>query len=249
MWSWWDLCTAPSTLGLVLSSASTIQAYFVLRFPILRWVSPLLFIGILRRIAAGIGTFNFLRAGLVVWECSDAGFRHSHSWGVRVILERCFPTTLSLLKILESALEKVVLGVQCLHGEDRAVHVVLRTVVDWKRGDVEEACKGMTWRNWWRILLGDFSVRACLWTDCIARHPRYGDVFSLYTLRRIIDTTIALQQILKNTSTMNEFQLCLEEFWKNECHEDEVCGRSPCCSLYHFHLVFRHNLHFFRIED
>ena len=38
--SWWGLCPAPSSLGLVLSSASTTQAYFVLRFPTLRWVSP-----------------------------------------------------------------------------------------------------------------------------------------------------------------------------------------------------------------
>ena len=60
------MCPAPSSLGLVLSSASTTQAYFVLRFPILRWVSPLLFIGILQGIAAGIGTSNFLRAALIV---------------------------------------------------------------------------------------------------------------------------------------------------------------------------------------
>ena len=46
MWSWWGLCPAPSGLGLVYSSAPTTQASFVLRFPILRWVSPLLFIGI-----------------------------------------------------------------------------------------------------------------------------------------------------------------------------------------------------------
>ena len=52
----------------MLSSASTTQAYFVLRFPILRWVSPLLFIGILQSIAAGIGTSNFLRFEFfVVW--------------------------------------------------------------------------------------------------------------------------------------------------------------------------------------
>ena len=41
MWSWRSLCPAPSSLDLVLSSTSTTQAYFVLRFPILRWVSPL----------------------------------------------------------------------------------------------------------------------------------------------------------------------------------------------------------------
>ena len=50
----------------MLSSASTTQAYFVLRFPILRWASPLLFIGVLQGIAAGIGTSNFLRAALIV---------------------------------------------------------------------------------------------------------------------------------------------------------------------------------------
>ena len=38
----------------------------VLRFPTLRWVSPLLFIGILQNIAAGIGTSNFLRAAFIV---------------------------------------------------------------------------------------------------------------------------------------------------------------------------------------
>ena len=66
MWSWWCLCPAPSSLGLVYSSASTTQACFVMRFPILRWVSPLLFIGILQGIAAGIGTDNFLRAAFIV---------------------------------------------------------------------------------------------------------------------------------------------------------------------------------------
>ena len=66
MRSWWCLCPAPSSLGLVYSSASTTQACFVLRFPILRWVSPLLFIGILQGIAAGIGTYNFLRAAFIV---------------------------------------------------------------------------------------------------------------------------------------------------------------------------------------
>ena len=39
---------------------------FFLRFQILRWVSPLLFICILQGIAAGIGTSNFLRAAFIV---------------------------------------------------------------------------------------------------------------------------------------------------------------------------------------
>ena len=50
----------------MLSSASSTQAYFILRFPILRWVSTLLFIGILQGIAAGVGTSNFLRAAVIV---------------------------------------------------------------------------------------------------------------------------------------------------------------------------------------
>ena len=60
------LCPAPSCLGLVHSSASTTPTYFVSLFPILRWVSPLLFIGILQDIAAGIGTSNSLRAASIV---------------------------------------------------------------------------------------------------------------------------------------------------------------------------------------
>ena len=61
----------------------------------------------------------------LVWECCCAGFRHSHSQGVRVILQRCFPTGLRLLKFLVGAHEEVVL---CLLGEGRAVQVVLRAV-------------------------------------------------------------------------------------------------------------------------
>ena len=64
IWSWWCVCTAPSSLGLVLPSSST--HIFVLYFPILRWVSPLLFNGMLQGIAAGIGSSNFFRAALIV---------------------------------------------------------------------------------------------------------------------------------------------------------------------------------------
>ena len=39
----------------------------------------------------------------------------------------------------------MVLGVQCRLGEDRAVQVVRRVVVDWKREGVVETSKGMTW--------------------------------------------------------------------------------------------------------
>ena len=62
-----------------------------------------------------------------VWECCCVGFRHSHCQGVKVILQR-FPTGLRLLKFLVGAHEKVVLGVQCLLGEGRAVQVLLRAV-------------------------------------------------------------------------------------------------------------------------
>ena len=51
---------------LLLALASTKQAYFVLRSQILRWCSPLLFIGILQGITAGIGTSNFLQAAFIV---------------------------------------------------------------------------------------------------------------------------------------------------------------------------------------
>ena len=50
----------------MLSSASTQQAHFVLRFPILRCFAPLLFVSILRGTAAGIGTSKFLRAALIL---------------------------------------------------------------------------------------------------------------------------------------------------------------------------------------
>ena len=66
IWSWWGLCPAPSSLVLVLSSASTTEVYPVLRFPILRWVSRLLFNGISQGNSADIGTSNFLRATFIV---------------------------------------------------------------------------------------------------------------------------------------------------------------------------------------
>ena len=56
-----------------------------------------------------------------------------------MILERWFQTGLCLL----GALGEVVLGVLCLHGEGCAVQAVLRAVVDWKKGDVEETSKEM----------------------------------------------------------------------------------------------------------
>ena len=66
MWSSWDLCGTPSNRILIDSSASTMQAYLVLRFPILRQVFPMQFAGVLQGMAAGIGISNFLRAFLMV---------------------------------------------------------------------------------------------------------------------------------------------------------------------------------------
>ena len=53
-------------LSLIDSSASIIQAYLVLLFPILRQVSPRQFTGVFQCIAAGIGTSNFLRSAFIV---------------------------------------------------------------------------------------------------------------------------------------------------------------------------------------
>ena len=66
MWSWWEMCTAPWTLGLVLSSTSTTQAN---RCP----ASPNIAVGLttasywyLQSIAAGISNSNFLQAALIM---------------------------------------------------------------------------------------------------------------------------------------------------------------------------------------
>ena len=66
MWSSWDLCGTPSNRILIDSSASTIQAYLVVCFPILLQVSPRHVASVLQSIAAGIGISNFLRAALIV---------------------------------------------------------------------------------------------------------------------------------------------------------------------------------------
>ena len=57
---------------LIDSWASTIQAYLVLCFPILRQVSPRQFSGVLQSIAAGIAISNFLRAFFMVGLNSSA---------------------------------------------------------------------------------------------------------------------------------------------------------------------------------
>ena len=66
MWSSWYLCGTPSNLILIDSSASTIRAYLVLCFQILRQVSPRQFAGVLHGIAAFIGISDFLRAFFMV---------------------------------------------------------------------------------------------------------------------------------------------------------------------------------------
>ena len=66
MWSSWYLWGIPSNRILIDSSASTIQAYLVLCFPIRLQVSPRQFTGVLQGIAAGIGTSNFQRAFFMV---------------------------------------------------------------------------------------------------------------------------------------------------------------------------------------
>ena len=50
-----------------------------------------------------------------------------------------------VLEEAEEVLAEVVVGVQCCLGEGRTVQVVLRAVVDWKRGDVETTNMGVTW--------------------------------------------------------------------------------------------------------
>ena len=62
MWSSWYLYGTPSKRILIDSSASTIQAYLVLCFPILRQVSFRQFTGVLQGIAAGIWISNILQA-------------------------------------------------------------------------------------------------------------------------------------------------------------------------------------------
>ena len=84
------LCGTRSNRILAYSSASTIQAYLVLLFPILRQVSRRQLIGVLQGIAAGIGISNLLRAFLMVClnsqkkiprnllELSSLGFSMAH---------------------------------------------------------------------------------------------------------------------------------------------------------------------------
>ena len=77
---------------LVDSSAPTIQAYFVLFFPMLRQVSPRHFTGVLVGIAAGIGIFNFLRSFFMVSlnSSSSSSIKKYHviAWQYRALVFR-----------------------------------------------------------------------------------------------------------------------------------------------------------------
>ena len=66
IWSWWDLCPAPSSLVLVLRRHHNQKYILSCVSPILRWVSRLLFNGISQGKSADIGTSNFLRATFIV---------------------------------------------------------------------------------------------------------------------------------------------------------------------------------------
>ena len=83
MRSSWYLCGTPSNRILIDSSASTIQAYLVLCFPILWQVSPRQIAGVVQGIAAGIGISNFLRAFFMV--CSNS----SSSGSMKKIPRNC----------------------------------------------------------------------------------------------------------------------------------------------------------------
>ena len=77
----------------------TTQAYFVLCIPILRWISPWLFIGVLQGIAAGIGTSNFQRAfSLWIWKFFIICFNEEDSSQLSGIIELWFLDSQLLLR-------------------------------------------------------------------------------------------------------------------------------------------------------
>ena len=155
-------------------------------------------------------------------------------------------------------------GVQSCLGEGRAVQVVLRVVVDWKREGEAETSKEMTWLTGITdhvhahkdaathdILSHNhaFHGRACEKTVLFEMHAT--GVYSVYTIVELSvlrsgNPNCMLEKIITHCPSsgfeechLHEFQFCHEEFCHDEDDEDEVCGRFPCCSLYHFHPVFR----------
>ena len=92
-------------------------------------------------------------------------------------------------------------------------------------------------------------VRAC---ECIVHDARYGCVFCVHSPSNCRYYVPAIRNCMLKKVTHcpssgleechhHEFQFCHEEFCHDEDDEDEVCGRFPCCSLYHIHPVFSDN--------
>ena len=101
MWSWWGLCPAPCRLGLVLSSASTKQAYFVLRFPNISVGFPTALYRYFARHCCWHRNFQLSPSGLhceleffVVW------FDEEHSSQMSGIVELWFLDSPSLFPLL-----------------------------------------------------------------------------------------------------------------------------------------------------
>ena len=86
-----------------------------------------------------------------------------------------------------------------------------------------------------------FHVRACEKTVVFLMHA--VGVYSVYTSlsnwRYYVPAIRNCPSSSFEECHHHEFQFCHEEFCHHEDDEDEVRGRSPCCSLYHFHPVFR----------
>ena len=144
----------------------------------------------------------------------------------------------------------------------RAVQVVLRVVVDWKWEGEAETSKEMTWLTGWQTLfmrtmmkLQSWAVKlepqariscSCLWEDCVVHDERYGCVFCVHPPSNCRYYVPAIRNCMLNFffthSPSSGFEECHHhefQFCHDEDDEDKVCGRFPCCSLYHFHPVFR----------
>ena len=106
----------PSNRILTDSSASSTQAYLVLRFQILLQVSPRHFTGVLQGIAAGIGISNLLRAILMV--CLNSSSSGSMKkiprfvWHYRASVSRWF-TFASLFVFMHQTYASTYLAIHC----------------------------------------------------------------------------------------------------------------------------------------
>ena len=102
MWSWPGLCPAPSSLGLVLSSASTVKAYFALRFPILRFLHCSLSVfGNALLLVSELPTF-YERLSLWAWFFIGWFNREKYASQLSGVVELCFLDSPSLLCFLFS---------------------------------------------------------------------------------------------------------------------------------------------------